>query len=236
MCVSMHVYTRTCVCVSLCVSVYLCQSLYVCVYVCLCVCFSVSVCLCVSVSVCICVSVCVYLCLFHVCLCLYIHVLYVYVCMSIVCVCVYTYNLSHHYWCHVMSQCNIMMLWWRCVCVRPIRRTHKSWHYITTDQATQRATFREEAPWTTGVHLLKVYWPTCQPYFLCRMNCYNHITGMLQQLLNASQSPALPTHSPVKPGPPSTNSANQNQQPPNPKEQVNLLWLYYDYVDTYTEK
>ena len=55
------------------------------------------------------------------------------------------------------------------------------------------------------------------------MTCYKHITDMLQQLLNASQSPAPPTHSPIKPGPPSQNSANQNQQQPNPKQQVNLL-------------
>jgi len=43
---------------------------------------------------------------------------------------------------------------------------------------------------------------------------------MLQQLLDASQAPAPPTHSPVKPGPPSPHSANQNQQQPNPKQQV----------------
>ena len=55
------------------------------------------------------------------------------------------------------------------------------------------------------------------------MTCYKHITDMLQQLLNASQSPAPPTHSPIKPGPPSQDSANQNQQQPNPKQQVNLL-------------
>ena len=60
-------------------------------------------------------------------------------------------------------------------------------------------------------------------YNVCRMTCYKHITDMLQQLLNASQSPAPPTHSPIKPGPPSQNSANQNQQQANPKQQVNLL-------------
>ena len=60
-----------------------------------------------------------------------------------------------------------------------------------------------------------------------RMNCYNHIITMLQQLLTASQSPVPPTHSPVKPGPPSLQSSNQNQQTPNPKQQVESLYTFY---------
>ena len=63
-----------------------------------------------------------------------------------------------------------------------------------------------------------------------RMNCYNHIINMLQQLLTASQSPVSPTHSPVKPGPPSLQLSNQNQQTPNPKQQV----LYVESLYTYS--
>ena len=58
------------------------------------------------------------------------------------------------------------------------------------------------------------------------MNCYNHIIGMLQQLLTAGQSPVSPTHSPVKPGPPSSQSSDQIQQTPNPKQQVKSLHVH----------
>jgi len=54
---------------------------------------------------------------------------------------------------------------------------------------------------------------------LHRIACYTAITTMLQQLLDASRTHVPPTHSPVKPGPPSPQPANQNQ-PPTPKQQV----------------
>ena len=56
-------------------------------------------------------------------------------------------------------------------------------------------------------------------HLLDRVTCYTAITAMLQQLLDANHTHVPPTHSPVKPGPPSSPPANQNQ-PPTPKQQV----------------
>ena len=67
----------------------------------------------------------------------------------------------------------------------------------------------------TSVSLFEIF-----VYHLRRIACYNTITAMLQQLLEASRTHVPPTHSPVKPGPPSPPPANQNQAP-TPKQQVN---------------